>query len=103
MYVTARNCAGNAATGLSHPIRTTGRNNLMDTIPRSAGLDAPECCTQCGASGGSAWSSSTWQECGYYLYLPVAWTGGSPPFGPDHWQCQVCGAEWTTGPARTRP
>ena len=59
----------------------------MDTIPRSAGLNAPECCPQCGA--------------GYYL--SVLWTGGSPPYGPDSWQCQVCGAEWSTGPARPRP
>jgi hypothetical protein len=27
--------------------------------------------------------------------LAITWTGGSPPYGPDHWEC-LCGNRWTT-------
>jgi hypothetical protein len=29
-------------------------------------------------------------------YRDIAWTGGSPPCGPDYWQCTACGHEWET-------
>jgi hypothetical protein len=26
----------------------------------------------------------------------IAWDGGAPPHGDDHWRCDHCGASWST-------
>jgi hypothetical protein len=52
----------------------------MPTIPPT---DPPGHCPACQAPPGA-----------------VIWAGGSPPYGPDHWQCEACGHQWQTPPAR---
>ena len=31
-------------------------------------------------------------------YADITWTGGSPPYGPDLWECCQCGHQWETAP-----
>jgi len=33
----------------------------------------------------------------------VIWGGGSPPYGPESWECGECGHEWQTPPVREQP
>jgi hypothetical protein len=28
----------------------------------------------------------------------ITWLGGSPPLGPDFWECCTCGHRWETAP-----
>jgi hypothetical protein len=28
----------------------------------------------------------------------ITWAGGSPPYGPDRWECCKCGHQWETPP-----
>ena len=36
-------------------------------------------------------------ECGAG-YGDIVWAGGSPPFGPEWWDCLRCGHGWETPP-----
>jgi len=33
----------------------------------------------------------------------VIWGSGSPPYGPESWECGECGHEWQTPPVREQP
>src|ERR1039457_1350269 len=53
-----------------------------------------------GAAGVSTTSPTSCPKCSA-PYRDLAWTGGSPPYGPEYWQCSACGHEWATPAVRT--
>jgi len=36
-------------------------------------------------------------------YADIEWCGGTPPYGPDHWLCHLCGHQWDTTAAPYAP
>ncbi len=85
-------------------VHATGQLELITAAYRFAGVPDPERLAAAFAAAVTPPALAV-PSCPSCAAPPgeVAWIGGAPPHGGDHWRCTRCGHDWTTPPARSKP